>query len=372
MKAIQSITFVSLFFTLLIFSCGKKDDPAPSGGGTNNSPCVTNNTLSLEVKNNSSNEYEVTYNGSQKVNVAGNTTITIDAQAGSSSVRVIQKSGIQPNINAADVTLTYSGAACSNQSVIINNECTTVGLVDLTVRNNSTFRYKVVYNSNQEVEIAGGESKVLKVPSGNGSVRATQLNGVISAFGAAVQNLSYTGTPCSSPTVQIQTECNGIGFFDLTIRNTSSNNYRVTYNSSQTIDIPAGGSNTVQVRSGSGSVRAVQLTGINSTFGAANTLLQYNGTACGAASVSIPNECASIGISTLILRNNSSNPYRVTYANNVFLADVPGNSSTTLTIRAGSYSLKATQISGFLFNPTIREATLNAVGCNTYTFNFPN
>lgn len=246
MKAIQLITFVSLFFTLLIFSCGKKDDPAPSGGGTggggnNSAPCVTDNTLSLRIVNNSPNEYDVSYGVSGRILVEGNTSRTVNAPAGSQSVRAIQKSGVAPGTTTADLTLNYSGAACETSSVTINPECATVGLLNLTVNNTSNNSYQVRVGS-QNVTIDRNSSKVVLVPSGFGSVRVTQNSGINFDYGTVTYDLSYSGTACGTASVTIVPECKHGSFGIVRLVNNSSNPYTITYNGNNSLGEMAGGS----------------------------------------------------------------------------------------------------------------------------------
>jgi hypothetical protein len=80
--------------------------------------------------------------------------------------------------------------------------------------------------------------------------------------------------------------------------------------------------------------------------------------------------CEVNSTSGLILTNNSNNPYDIE-VNGIPQARMPGRTTSTLVLRAGSYTLKATQVSGFIFSPTIVNNTLNAVACQNYTWQFP-
>jgi len=77
-------------------------------------------------------------------------------------------------------------------------------------------------------------------------------------------------------------------------------------------------------------------------------------------------------IGTVVLVNNSSNPYRV-FQGNIQVAELPGNTSRTFTnMNAGLVSLRAVQVSGFVLWPTERTFS-NTLTCGgTLTFRFPN
>jgi hypothetical protein len=77
-------------------------------------------------------------------------------------------------------------------------------------------------------------------------------------------------------------------------------------------------------------------------------------------------------IGTIVLTNNSTNPYRV-FQGSIQVAELPGNSSRTFTnMNIGLYSLRAVQVSGFVFTPTERTFS-NTLTCGgTLTFRFPN
>lgn len=68
--------------------------------------------------------------------------------------------------------------------------------------------------------------------------------------------------------------------------------------------------------------------------------------------------------------NNSSNPYYL-YVNGSYNSSMQGNTFTDLTLNEGSYNFKVEQISGFLFYPTIKEWSINLVGCQDRTLTFP-
>jgi len=68
--------------------------------------------------------------------------------------------------------------------------------------------------------------------------------------------------------------------------------------------------------------------------------------------------------------NNSSNPYYL-YVNGSYNSSLQGNTFTDLTLNEGGYNFKVEQISGFLFYPTIKEWSINLVGCQDRTLTFP-
>lgn len=200
MKAIQLITFVSLFFTLLIFSCGKKDDPAPSGGGSGsggNAPaCETNRTLSLEIINNSPNDYNVSYNSNERISVPGGASRYVTANV-NSSIRAVQQNGIISTYGAADLILNYYGSSCSNSTVTIKSECETFNFSSLNLINNSNNPYRVTYDNEVLLADVPGNSTVnVVIPSGFRTLKATQRSGFL--FTPTIREASFSPITCSN------------------------------------------------------------------------------------------------------------------------------------------------------------------------------
>ena len=66
----------------------------------------------------------------------------------------------------------------------------------------------------------------------------------------------------------------------------------------------------------------------------------------------------------------SDNPYDV-YVNNTFVVRLNGGTSQTYTFNAGFKNLRAEQVSGYVFTPTIAEATVAGEQCKAYQWVFP-
>lgn len=72
------------------------------------------------------------------------------------------------------------------------------------------------------------------------------------------------------------------------------------------------------------------------------------------------------------LASNSSNPYRVE-VNGKFLATVSGYGVyNDFNFPVGTYNFKVTQLSGFVFSPTIITYTRTVSKCNLMSLDFPN
>ncbi len=74
--------------------------------------------------------------------------------------------------------------------------------------------------------------------------------------------------------------------------------------------------------------------------------------------------------SGVTIYNNSSNPYDLEI-DGVFERRMSGNTNVSYILSAGTHSFRATQVSGFVFTPTVRSVTSNMVVCQTYTWQFP-
>jgi hypothetical protein len=73
----------------------------------------------------------------------------------------------------------------------------------------------------------------------------------------------------------------------------------------------------------------------------------------------------------LLFTNTSSNPYNV-YVNGIYFGSVSGKTSKSVTVNEGnSVTLKAEQVSGYVFYPTIKTSTTNFVRCSSYSWQFP-
>ena len=68
--------------------------------------------------------------------------------------------------------------------------------------------------------------------------------------------------------------------------------------------------------------------------------------------------------------NNSSNPYYL-YVNGSYYGSLQGSTFDDYTLTEGYYNIKVEQISGYLFYPTIKEWSINLVGCQDRTLTFP-
>jgi len=250
--------------------------------------------------------------------------------------------------------------------------CQTQNTSSLTVENTTTNTYSVTYGSNQTATVVGNGSTVIDVPAGTGTIRVVQQTGFVTGVPPADLTLPYTGNPCQAIRVQIPQNpaCQTQNILSLTVDNTSTNTYRVTYGNNLTANVNAGASIVLTAPAGVGAVRVVQQTGQIAGIPAADYNLNYTGSACQSARVEISRECQSIGYGEVTFVSNSNNPYRIT-VDGTFLADIPGNGSLRAYVYSGNRTLKATQISGFIFTPTIVEQTANVASCNAYTFRFP-
>lgn len=72
------------------------------------------------------------------------------------------------------------------------------------------------------------------------------------------------------------------------------------------------------------------------------------------------------------LASNSSNPYRVE-VNGKFLATIAGYGAyNDFNFPVGTYTFKVTQLSGYIFSPTIVTYTRTVSKCNLMNLDFPN
>lgn len=72
---------------------------------------------------------------------------------------------------------------------------------------------------------------------------------------------------------------------------------------------------------------------------------------------------------SIILNNNSTNPYKVTGIGSP--KTIGGNRSNSYSVKPGTYYLTATQESGYLVYPTIVEKTIYVTQGSVTSFNFP-
>lgn len=82
--------------------------------------------------------------------------------------------------------------------------------------------------------------------------------------------------------------------------------------------------------------------------------------------------CILLGVGTLQLVNNSSNPYAVYTDDNQIQGNMQGNSSITYSMfPAGPFEIEWKQLSGYIRYPTI-DSTSVTLGCgSSYTVQFP-
>lgn len=75
---------------------------------------------------------------------------------------------------------------------------------------------------------------------------------------------------------------------------------------------------------------------------------------------------------TLFLQSNSDNPYKVE-VNGQFLTNIEGNGFwISLNWPVGTYSIKVTQLSGYILSPTIKTYNKSVSKCGAVEVNFPN
>ncbi len=85
-----------------------------------------------------------------------------------------------------------------------------------------------------------------------------------------------------------------------------------------------------------------------------------------------PMDCETAKTGTIILINNSSNPYDV-YIDNILLGRIQGKSRTEkiLLKEADNRILYAKQVSGYLLSPTERTNYINIISCSDNSWQFP-
>ena len=72
-------------------------------------------------------------------------------------------------------------------------------------------------------------------------------------------------------------------------------------------------------------------------------------------------EDCSLG--TVRFQNTSVDPYNL-YINSELLQRIEGSSLEEFSIGEGDNVFRVEQISGFIFVPTVKEETVNVIGCN--------
>lgn len=74
---------------------------------------------------------------------------------------------------------------------------------------------------------------------------------------------------------------------------------------------------------------------------------------------------------TLVLNNNSSNPYDVYQNGTLLIASMPGGTSRSFVVPTGQYNIRVIQKSGFVLTPTDKAYTGNVNCGGSLTVNFP-
>lgn len=80
--------------------------------------------------------------------------------------------------------------------------------------------------------------------------------------------------------------------------------------------------------------------------------------------------CEKNQTATLVITNNSTNPYDL-YNNNKFVQIINPKTNVTLTLSKGSHETKVVQLKGFLISPSVFSKPYNYTACETQTFVFP-
>ncbi len=106
--------------------------------------------------------------------------------------------------------------------------------------------------------------------------------------------------------------------------------------------------------------------GCNNNFYGSNTTTN-------ALNTNITNTVTTIinGTGTLIVTNNSSNPYDVFINSVLQVASMAGGTSRQFTVPVGTYAIRVLQKSGFLFTPTDISFNRNVTCGGTVTTTFP-
>lgn len=82
-------------------------------------------------------------------------------------------------------------------------------------------------------------------------------------------------------------------------------------------------------------------------------------------------ECETENIGYITITCTSDNPYNV-YIDGVFEFQLPGNTfRDDYEVSAGTHTLKAEQVSGYILYPTIREITVSISHCDKRSWVFP-
>jgi hypothetical protein len=80
--------------------------------------------------------------------------------------------------------------------------------------------------------------------------------------------------------------------------------------------------------------------------------------------------CNRDNTATLTVSNSSSNPYRITIDGRT-VGTLSGYSTQTFTEKAGVWNMRATQVSGYLFTPTIVTDTKAIEACENWQWFIP-
>lgn len=249
--------------------------------------------------------------------------------------------------------------------------CQTNNTFTVRIANNTSYNFRLTFNGSEITNISSRSEFDETLTAGRNTIRAVQTSGIVTGIRPVDTTFSITGAQCSTVNLSLPAPgCEIDNTLLLEIRNLSTNDYRVTYNGDKTVNIGPNGTASIQATAGFRSVRALQTSGLITGLNAADVTLAYNGSACGSASVSIPQECESQNFGTIRIVNNSSNPYRVDINGNFFV-NLQGGTSINAIVGVGAQTIKATQLSGYVFTPTVRETTQNVARCANNIFQFP-
>lgn len=266
-------------------------------------------------------------------------------------------------------------APSSNNNSSTQQDCQRYSTCVLTITNNNAANYRINYEDatgQTSTTVNANRSVTIDAKAGSNFVTFTQLNNIVNS--ASTGDLAYNIAACGTGTLTVPSECANQSTFALTIANPTSNSYNVTYSrpgGNTVVGVGPGTSTQVQALAGSGNISFSQVTNINSTYGASSGTLAYSRQACQSQTVSIPQECVNQDYGYLTITSNSGNPYRIEVNGSVLLNSMPGRTTQNYTARSGNYSITATQLSGYVFSPTVVTRSVSVSQCQTTTFVFP-
>lgn len=159
--------------------------------------------------------------------------------------------------------------------------------------------------------------------------------------------------------------CQTNNTLSLTVTNSSGNTYRITLTSGN-VEIINGETKTIAVPVTSTAVLAEQISGVTPGQTPDRQTLAYSGSACSFVDVTIRRPCAASNSATLTVTNESNNTYRVTYGG-TRTVDVFANSSQTISVPAGSASVRAVQQTNIITGYGAADLTLpyNVASCGS-------